>query len=547
MRLALTVTASLAASAAVADEFLLRGEIRAATVYAGMAEVVRGAEVSLPGGTHRLMIAVPGAAGLSGLQVTTDADVTLGIPQALTSVPVGEGQLDTAEQAAARRAVEAAEDTLRRAQVEIEQLDAEVSAKLLQIDYLRSIAAGGDNGTAMPDDPNALATQLEALGTQMARLQVDVLNDSARRPDLEAVLELAQAELAAAEYRLRTLQPYVGTADVLAVDVTASSDTDLSLNIAHLLYGVGWQPAYDAALNTEAGTLSLARTIVLNLGVGEAWSDVEVTVSADNPDRPQGTVEPVPTPARIFEPEVMARSDDKRARDLESGLALQTPVMEESVVAGLAVAQGFGLALSYRLTQPVSSGGATSVAVPLDELAFEPELVNLAVPRTDRTAFLIAEIENDTGEPILPGEARFFRDGALIATGFLNLVPTGGRAELGFGPLDHIQLEWQNLSLDEGDRGFIRQSNTRTSRVRFSVENLSDSAEPVRILYATPFAEQEDLSVDVSLTPAADTTEWDDRRGVAAWEIDLDGRSTQDFAMEVDFRWPQGQVLRWQP
>ncbi len=456
--------------------------------------------------------------------------------------------LDTPEHAVARGAVEDAESHVRTAEEAKERHEATVEAKELQIDYLRAIAGGGPDGASMPENPDELTAQLSKLGGELERLQTEIIDDRAGRILLEENVDVAETQVAEAKFRLAALRPFENAVDVLAMDVAADRDASLQLIFSHLVSGVGWQPAYEVRLDTETNRLTIDRSFVLDLGADEVWNDVDVTVSADNPDRPQSTIEPSPSPARITDPVERTRVEGltRESRGLSQLDLLEiaeVPVLESRMV----VPQGYGLSLSYRLTNPVSSSGSGVVVVEHDQLGFDATLINLAIPRRDRTAFLVAEFENESGEPLLPGGARYFRDGALIADGAIGLVPSGAKTEFGFGPLDHLQLEWQNLSLDEGDRGFIRQSNTQSNRIAFSVENLSSAAEPVRVLYATPFAEQENLTVDVQLSPQADTQDWDDRRGVVAWEIELEPGEARDFEVTVDLRWPEGKVLDWRP
>jgi hypothetical protein len=129
--------------------------------------------------------------------------------------------------------------------------------------------------------------------------------------------------------------------------------------------------------------------------------------------------------------------------------------------------------------------------------------------------------ENTTGEPILPGHATFFRDGDLIGDSVLPLIPPGAEVDDGLRTARPSAAYWLDLSLDEGDRGIFVSENEQQRRVAFSVENTSGNAETVRLLYAVPFAEQEDIDVDVQFTRAPDETDVDDQRGVAAWDLDV--------------------------
>jgi hypothetical protein len=106
---------------------------------------------------------------------------------------------------------------------------------------------------------------------------------------------------------------------------------------------------------------------------------------------------------------------------------------------------------------------------------------------------------------------------------------------------------WIDLSLDEGDRGIFISENEQQRRVAFSVENTSGNAETVRLLYATPFAEQEDIDVDVQFSRAPDETDVDDLRGVAAWDLDVAPGETARIEMTVELTWPDEMMLNWRP
>ena len=203
--------------------------------------------------------------------------------------------------------------------------------------------------------------------------------------------------------------------------------------------------------------------------------------------------------------------------------------------------------MSYPYPEAVSVGPTGEVLLSFDTLTLDAEQENRAVPRWDDTAFLVAMAENDTGEPILPGEARFYREGALLGDGFLPMIAAGAEAEMAFGALDHLQLVWIDRSLAEGDRGIFTTSTTQERALAFGVENTSDAEEAVRIIYATPFAEQEDLELDLDLSPAPSVRDLDDARGVYAWDVEIAAGETELVEMEVSFEFPEGQVLDWQP
>jgi uncharacterized protein (TIGR02231 family) len=261
------------------------------------------------------------------------------------------------------------------------------------------------------------------------------------------------------------------------------------------------------------------------------------------PDRRRVPTELAPDPVRIAPPapEPIFRSGLGTA-ELQSMADAAAPAAAppaQMVVEGLSVV--------YDYTTPVSIGPSGAVTLPLDTLTLDVTLENRAVPRRDATAYLVAMGENDTGAPILPGPARFFRDGDLVASDALPLIPAGGEIEMGFGPLDHLRLFWQDLSLDESDQGVFIRENAQRRRLLFGVENTSTNPQEVRLLYAAPFAEQEDLDLQVGFAPDPDARDVDGLRGLAAWDLTVPPGAETRIEMVLELSWPEDMTLTWRP
>ena len=226
-------------------------------------------------------------------------------------------------------------------------------------------------------------------------------------------------------------------------------------------------------------------------------------------------------------------------------MGLEPVVIVEDI--GIVGAQFDGLSITYPYGDPISVGPSGEAILPFDTVTLETEMENRAIPRHDATAFLVAQVENTLGEPILPGEAVFFRDGALMGDGYLPLIAAGADVEMGFGPLDHLQLRWIDRSLAEGDRGLFTTSTTQARELAFGVTNTGTEAEDVRVLYSVPFAEQEDLELEVTLSPRPTEEDVDDQRGVHAWDLTVAPGEETLIEMRAEFEFPEGQVLDWRP
>lgn len=543
MRFALTLTATLLAStAALANDILIRADISEATVFLSGANITRRATVTMPPGDHRLLIAMPDAGQADLIEVTGPGGERLGTPHWISGHVIAEGALDDPAQAAARAAVLAAEDAVQRAQDDLAAADTALRALEVQNDYLAALGRGGPDGAVMPADPGQIAQTLATLGAETARIETALLTARiARRRQVDALADRQDA-LNAARADLARLRPFGTTIDVIEVSLRAEAETVLPLALDYLSYGAGWEPAYELRLDSDDGTLAVDRFISVYTSGAARWENVTMTFSTGQPNRQRGPSTLSPTPARIMDQPPSLAMPEARLGDI-----LPSAMLDGAEPAPLAEVQVNGLSVSYPYSDPVSIGPGGEAVLPLDTLDLTAETQARAVPRLDQTAFLVAMARNDSGTPILPGPARFYRDGALIGDDVLPLIAAGARADFAFGPLDHLRLVWIDRSLAEGDRGLFTTTNTQMRDIAFGVENTGDSAEPVRVLYATPFAEQDDLDLTLTLSPSPDARDIDDLRGVQAWDLTVAPGQTALIEMQVDFDWPDGQILTWRP
>jgi uncharacterized protein (TIGR02231 family) len=549
MRFALSFAALMLGSAAHADDLLMRADIAAATVYLSGADVTRRGALDVPQGTHRVLIVMPDAAQADRLVVAASGDLSLGPAEYLPGHVIAEGVLDDPEQARARAAVTAAENALRAAEDEVAAADGAIRALEAQMDYLDAVTSGGPDGAEMPDDPAVVPQLLSTLGAEIARVQSELQAARiGRRALAEAVTEASQS-LRAARDALTRLHPFGTEVDVMAVPVQADTAGQAEIRVDYLTYGAGWEPSYELRLDSDSGALQIDRFVTVYAGGAARWQDVEMAFSTAEPTRQRSPSTLTSTPVRIVDPPAAEPSAGVGAGSLERMLDgnAPVPVMEASVIEDRAALRVEGLSLRYAYSTPVSVGATGEAVLPLDTLMLETETEARAVPRHDDTAFLVATASNDSGEPILPGRARFYRDGALVGDDAVPMITTGDEVDLAFGPLDHLPLVWIDRSLAEGDRGVFTSASTQTRRIAFGVENTGDTAEPVRVLYATPFAEQEDLGLELSLSPAPSERDVEDRRGVHAWALEVPAGETHLVEMEVTLDWPEDRQLVWRP
>jgi uncharacterized protein (TIGR02231 family) len=524
-----------------ADDIPVRADVTHATIYGGAAEVTRQATVTVPAGAHRLLIPVPPYMQDAGVVSAALADGTpLGPVRMELSPGFEDGQFDTQAQAALRARIEALEAEIEEAEDTLAQIEAGLGTLALQRRYLESYASSGSGDVTEPDDISAVLT---VLGQQMAALTAEVLDGEHRQDEQLAAIADLQADLSEAEADLRALYPLGAGSIALAIPVEVTGDTQLPVILTHTLSGFGWDMSYTARLSTVDGTLTLDRTARLASFVPDRWDAVALTLSGEEWGQDLDMTGVWPSPARIEEerpPEIF--------QDRIAGGAFLAPGMEPMVVVEEAASfDSFGLSFNAQIADPQTLSEGAETLVPFDALGLDPEITIEANPRHDDTAFLIARAENTTGQPLIPGDMAVYRDAAFLSDLYLDTIPPGGEVELPFGSVDHLQLFWRDLSRNEGDEGFFNRSNLQRQVVEFGVTNVSDQPEDVRILYAVPYTEQDDLELDLTLSIAPSVENLDGQRGIHAWDLTVGPGETRTIRMEAEMSWPEGYDLYWRP
>ncbi|MEM6896534.1 MAG: DUF4139 domain-containing protein, partial [Pseudomonadota bacterium] len=538
MRAVLLASLFLVPSTAFAEEFALSLSVTSAEVFPDSARVTAEARGDLPAGAHEIVVLVPPDM-LAGSAFTPEvAGATLTGTQISRNGRFDPSDFDMAIQAEARRALEEAERSLDAAQRALRTAEEQIAALAAADDFLARVTLGDG-----PPVPGQIAALAETIATEIAANAERRTTLASELPPLQDALFDARERRARAETALDALFAPSGDWALVTLSVDVPAAGPVVLRADYLDFSANWQVEYDVRL--ADGGLTLGRSVAVERGLGLPWIEAMLTLSTA---QPQGQ-----TRARDVNRSI-ARIVDPEAPNLIIGRAIGTAGMEADTVPGVMAAAprmveaSFdGPVVEYRLPDPVTllTGGRQLLALDTLELAAEEYLA--AAPRFDDTAFLMVDATNESGETILPGLARLFREDTLVREEPLPLIAAGDMVTLGFGPELSVGLDVEFLDQQEGDRGIIRGQNTREDEIRLTATNLGEAAQDVRLRYAVPTSQQEDLVIAVDMSPAPTTQDADDLLGVMEWELTLSPGETTEIALAFDLRWPEGQVLNWRP
>ncbi|QDC08379.1 mucoidy inhibitor MuiA family protein [Oceanicola sp. D3] len=543
-----TALTTLPALASAAD-FQVAAPVTGATIYPQGATVTRRVVAEVPAGAHRILFPVRrGMLDYGPPRILPSGGVSLGATQLLTSYVTDPKAVYSPAQQATLDRVETLEDRVTGKSDEISRAQVALDGANARLEFLGSVKGGALDAI----DPEALRNAATLIGSETAAAQLEKQQTEEALRGLSKEMDELRRELAQAQADLARLTPPEGPVDMMAVSLELDTPQEVVLEVVYLDGKANWRPDYDLRLTRgEEASVQIDRKAVVQQFTGELWDGIELELSTADPFAGIVPSDPQPNQAQI------GNAAYKRASgsaSYDTSRVAAKPAMEEEavvveaapIVAGLKVE---GLAVSYDYPRKVTLApyGGEGLQLSLDTVTLEADEKIIAAPRTDDTAFLLAELRNTLSEPILPGQASVYRDGVFIGRNTVPLIPAGATEDLSFGPLESLRLEWTLLNNDTGDKGIVSRSNTREQAMEFSVENLSDEAVELTAIYALPYSEQEDLELDVRARPAPTREDYEKRRGVGEWDMELAPGETKVVRIDVTLDWPSGPELIWRP
>lgn len=539
-RFAFPILISAIAAPAMADRLEEQAQTSHVTVFPQGASVEWSVELSAAPGKHELVLPnMPQGIDPNSLRVEAEgARVGAVAVQSSRALPG-----DAPESSA----VTDARSHVSETRAELIEFDAQIATRRAAADAWRERAAVTRDlmrGDARVEQAN-LQELVDQAGDMIAEYLARAADESAqaelmanRREELQRAVTRAEAALAAVLDDDALFQTLLITVDLTqpAADIRLTAFTE----------SAGWTPGYDLALTRDSGELFMERGLLVWQSSGGDWQDATLTLSTA---RPQGQSAPSEVASyfpRFHEPMAKASSRNTpafMAEDMATSDMARLDSAEAAPIESAALAR-IGMTVSYDYPAPVTiRSGADALRLRLDSKTLATEVIAEAAPRFDDSAFVIAEGSNSLNEPILPGNATLYLDGAMVGRGRLPLVVPGDDLRVGFGPIDGITAELRVPEEKEGEGGFISRKNQLSQTETLIVRNLTSETWPLRVVDRVPVSKQEDLQVDWSASPDPTEEEPDGRRGVLYWEGEAEPGSTREIKVTADIRWPDGSEL----
>ncbi len=541
MRSILALACFSVAFPAFADDFDLNGKISRAVIFSEGASITRTAPVNLPVGRHRLTLMV--REELPEIRFEGSGSIAILAREAQERITVPAAK--NTEVLALEAAYDAARLALARYQEQVDAVLARQSAAQMRLDFLAGLATG--KGGKKPLEAASLLDVLTLVDSQaqdalavVAKAKTDLVAMKRQKTELKENMEQARVALE------RSTAPDVEyTPLVLDVNVTAPFSGQLIAK--GLSRGeTSWRPVYEVELiqKGDKGDLLLHRKAAISNYSTEAWQDVELVLSTARILEATETWEPQPQLRGLIDPKTMPSLRRKTLQyaqeDPEPVIAPMVQAMESD---GLARNELRGQTVVFNLGAGNTLGWNTEFKLfDLDRISIPVNLYAMANAASDDVAFLYTDMTNETGGVILEGQARLYRDGALIGDMTMPLIYPGAEAHLGLGKLLGVQIEHNVLNAMDGESGFITSSSEQTREVQTVITSRLDYPITLKLLDVVPTSENEDLVISMDASPLPVEKNRNGKRGVLEWQLDLQPNEKYTVNFSYKMQWPKGKI-----
>jgi uncharacterized protein (TIGR02231 family) len=534
---AFAVLTFVAAPATHAADLAATLGIDQVTVYPQTAAVVRRGEVTVPAGSHRLIIrGLPDPVDPGSIRMSASSRaVRLGgieIEKIVATEFVSE-----AERALRKKLTELVD---RRAEIQDDVPTAEQQLKL--IDAVASAPVGREAKLVI--DGPSLSSTLSTMSSGAAAARAKIRGATIAIRDLDAQIEATKAELS----KVATARK--NTTEVRAV-IEASAAVTVPVSLEYRVTDAGWEWLYEARLDTQSKQMSLGRQAAIQQGSGEDWHDVEVTVTTAKPRTNAGTPaiqslflsltdpSPAATDGNLEEVIVTANRRTRGSRRLRS-----EPEEEQ---APLITAEEFATEFTaeYRIPGRVTITANRQLRMyPVSEEEFEAELVARAVLSVETLARLEATFTYERDVPIEAGRLQLYRDGSYIGMAALPLLLPGSDVRVPFGVDERIRINVRDERAQSGRRGMLNKQTLSEHRRRYEITSYHGTALPIEVIDRVPVPQESDIKVEVLEGATAPTVRnLDGKEGVYLWKLPGTPKKTESIRHYYSVRYPSDRML----
>ncbi|MGO2996464.1 MAG: DUF4139 domain-containing protein [Moraxellaceae bacterium] len=496
--------------------------IEQVTVYQGLASVTRSLPIT--GSGEQTVV-------FSCLSPYMDKD-SLSV-QAVGNVNIGEISIEelTGEQAIQCQYQGDAE--VQTQQNTLASINAELEAARLAKAYLQNLTTVTQLNTE-----GTIANNTRDIETQAVSLNQKILDIQQRQARAQDALNQLMAGSVTST-----------ASNVTQVSVRTASRAPSSIKLHYQVQGAGWEPTYQARLNTNSEELNITASAIIAQQTGENWTNVPVTLSTANPNqRATGRLPHVPR---------LSLYEENQNVEYAIPMSDNTPVVvsaregysDDSRAPNMAPLPNFTVSsqnkngiIEYRLPQRVSiPSGGRRVRTVIGEQSGSSKLWVRSTPSVETAAYWYASAPFLTPEWV-DGSLQLYRDDNYVGQSRYNYQMLKEQG-IGFGRDPSMMVKALINEDKQEEKGVLNRTQTLTTTQAYEFTNQHNRPVRLQVLGSEPISRDDSLKVAVTHTPPVTERNWNDNQGMVAWEFNVPSKQSQAIRSTSQISYPANKIL----
>jgi uncharacterized protein (TIGR02231 family) len=505
-------------------------KVQAATIYFNSAEVSQSANVSLPAGTSEIVVK-------NVADYLNENTIQIGAPSTLTvlSVQFTRDYISEYELDESSPTIKKVRDSIIIVQKEINKVNNSKAAEMKVLELL--------------DKNNQVYGQNSGLSVAELMKMVDYYK--AKRTETSNTLNtLAEKErkLNEALQKLNSrLETNISKAEKtssgkLVLQVMNEVAGNVQLTISYLTPQASWAPFYDLRADNTTAPINMMYKAQVIQNTGIDWKKVKLTLSSGMPA--QNNQAPLLQAwfLRLGQPYMdrnnvaMNTYSVRGVATLQKASATADIAMEESSVDKYVAINENQLSVSFDIDVPydiLSNGKKHSVT--LKEIKLPSSFRHYAVPKLEKEAFLLAEIEDYSKYNLLPGEANIIFEGMYAGKTFIDPNNTSDTLSLSMGRDKKISIKREKV-VDKSGSKFLSSNKEQTFTYDITVRNNKKEAAQLTLKDQYPISTDKEIEIELLQSDGAKINK---ETGILAWELNLKPGETKKLRLSYKVKHPK--------
>lgn len=506
-------------------------KVNAATVYTNGAELSQSTSINLPKGTSEIVIK-------NVADYLNENTVQIGAPSSLTvlSVQFTQNYISEYEIDESNPAIKKVRDSITLVQKEIAkvQIDKVSHSKTIELLDKNQQVAGQNSGLSVVE----LMKLVDYYKVKRTELNNAITIFQEKENKLNEKLAKLNSKL-----EINTKNEEKTSRGKLILQVMNEVAGNVNLDINYMTNNASWQPFYDLRAENikEPINMMYKAKVVQNTGID--WKKVKLTLSSGNPN--QNNEAPILQAwfLRYGYPAVYGYKNQNATLNTIQGKSSGIKVnadMEESSISNYTTVNENQLNVSFDIEIPydiLSNGKAHSVA--LKEIKLPASYRYYAVPRVEKEAFLLAQINDYSKFNLLPGEANIIFEGMYVGKTFINPNQTADTLSLSMGRDKKISIKREKVT-DKSGTKFLSSYKEQTFTYDITVRNNKKEAIEMLLKDQYPISTDKEITIEVLEKDKAKVNE---ETGVMTWELKLAPNETKKIRISYKVKYPKDKII----